>query len=153
MKSLLMSLVLIAVSQVVTAAPVAKSGKKVLEIVTSVVFAPPGSTGAYETVVEANGRVVYIDNKNVETEIARLSDSALANLKSQVAKVEAGELQRENDGPECMDAPTTTTSVIKEDGTAIIIKQLMGCQPATLPSQYGLIYMADGLQKLVQGLR
>ncbi len=153
MKSLLMSLVLIAVSQVATAAPVEKSGQTVLEIVTSVGFAPPEYAGIFKTVVEANGRVVYINNKKVETEIAQLSPSALANLKGQVAKVEAGDLQHEGDGPECSDAPTISTYAIKEDGTSIMIKQNSGCQDSVLPSQYNLIYLAQSLQGLVLNLR
>ena len=152
MKNILMSLTLMVSATVAMAKVPAKPLEPVLQIRTGVFFAPPEMTGVYTTMVTKDGKVLYIDNKNVRTEVAQLSKSATEKLLAEIEKVQAGELVKENDGPECMDAPSITSSVVKADGTEVVVAQTVGCQPAMIPHGYEIRNLANTFSSLVHSL-
>jgi hypothetical protein len=126
----------------------------VLKVETSVYFAPPEVSGVYTTMVTKDGQVLYIDNKHVRKEIARLSTDAVQKLLAEIEKVQSGELVKDDpNAPECMDAPSKTSTVVKADGTEVVVTQTLGCQPAMVANGYAIRNLAETFQSLVSSLR
>jgi hypothetical protein len=154
MKSMLLTLALIATASIASArSPQRPSSPVVMKISTIVFFAPQEIRGTYNTIVTKDGQVTYVDNKNRKTEIAKLAPNAVQNLLAKIEEVEAGELNRPDPSHGCMDAPSTGYFVVKADGTEILIAETANCQNSALESGYEAQSLAKSIQNLTLSLR
>ncbi len=110
----------IASSQIALAAP-----SVLLQTKTVVGFAPPDIRGTYTTQINSDGTIVYTNNKDVSTVVAKLSKQTVKSIKMKIKEFSVGELVGE-EGPGCMDAPWTQVTAMK-DGKEVVIKSQVAC--------------------------
>ncbi len=147
MKKTFLMIAMVLSSQFALATSPMKPALPLAEISVGVFFAPPGSAGQYTTTVYWDGKIIAKDNKGNQTLIATLAPSAVEKLEQQIAEVQDGKLEKE-EGPECMDAPTTSYSVIKSNGDKIMVKQTAGCRDSVLQSAWSVIRILESIQLL-----
>ncbi|MBF0208650.1 MAG: hypothetical protein HQK53_17410 [Oligoflexia bacterium] len=110
-------------------------GNLLLEVETSGGFVPSEFVGHSEGVrIFTDGTVFNFKKKSFRdlektSLLATLSQNVIKNLRSTVEEVENGELIDENPtGPMCMDIPTTTFSLKKENGVRITFASNSNCK-------------------------
>lgn len=108
-------------TQVALAAP-----SVLLETKTIVGFAPPDIRGVYTTQINSDGSIVYTNNKDVSMVVAKLSKQTVKAIKTKIKDLSVGELVGE-EGPGCMDAPSTQVTAMK-DGKEVVIKSVVACK-------------------------
>ncbi len=115
-------------------------------------FAPPDYAGTFTVLVEADGTIRYIDNKNKQLVVAKLSAPSVQQLRSKIEAVADGVLSK-SDEPGCADAPSIRYSVFKASGQEIIISEQVDCQTSRLPLAYDLNQIGDNVVGLVNSLK
>jgi hypothetical protein len=117
----------------------------------------PGPDGSYfsKTQITEDGVIQKMSgliNKPAKAVVyARLSAAALQSLKSQIAQQEISALPKPEDGPLCADAPMTTVSIYKADGTKADIAESVSCRQAVMDKAYGLMNIVRGVDALTSG--
>jgi hypothetical protein len=148
MKNVILSLALITASLSATAPPKATV---LLKSSYGIGFASPEVMGVYATQIEADGTIRYIDNKQRERVVAKLSSTSVNELKKQIAAVKAGTIVLP-DEPQCMDAPSTYVKVYKADGSEVEIAEESGCLLGKLAGAEQLNSIADAMMTLKNNL-
>lgn len=109
----------------------------------------PGPNGPFFNTMEITDRgVVQIKDQTGSYQVSKLSKNALATLKLQIEKMKVEPMQRPPQGtPACMDAPSTSVTVTKADGTEIEIFEEVGCLESKMPSGFYLTEFAENLRR------
>lgn len=109
-------------------------------------FAPPSMQGTFTVQLLSNGDVESVNNKNVKIKFAKLSTQAVQNVVKKIVALQEQELRGE-DGPRCMDAPSTETIVVKNN-KEVVIKSKVSCRAKEMTSAYELNATMDALLQL-----
>ncbi|MBY0516344.1 MAG: hypothetical protein K2P81_05515 [Bacteriovoracaceae bacterium] len=118
-----------------------------LSFSTSVYFAPAEMRGTSGVKVLDTGAVVAFNNKGVETELAQLSADVLSTLEAKVKALRSTKLQGE-EGPRCMDAPSTKIEITKPSGKSVVIYQRVGCRDSEVSGGSELIEFARAMSSI-----
>ena len=125
----------------------AAQSKTILEYKIGVFFAPPGYSGTYTKQLSADGKISCIDNKGKSTVVATLSKDIVKKVTAQI-EIISGELQGDDSGPACMDAPSTIVSATKANGTKVEIRTVMNCKEKVDYSASDLVSLAAALNTI-----
>ena len=144
MKRLLLFTLLISSTQVFAATAL-------MSFSTSVYFAPASMRGTSGVRLLDNGVVESFNNKGVTTEVAELSPEALKAVEGKIKALKTGAITSDN-GPRCMDAPSTKLEVLKGQ-KMVVIYQRVNCVDGTMAGADDLISFGRSLQGLSSVLR
>jgi len=125
----------------------AAKSKTLLEYKVGVFFAPPGYAGTYTKQLTADGKISCIDNKGNTAVVASLSKDVVKKVTAQIETI-SGELEGDDSGPACMDAPSTSINAIKANGEKIQIKAVMNCKEKVNYSASDLISLGSALNTI-----
>lgn len=99
--------------------------------------------------VLASGEVIHTECEQDPRLVAKLEQSSLDKIIELGSSLEPKQLVAQTPGPSCMDAPSTTYSVINANGVSVDVGGEWGCKKVVHPSRS---YRPEFLVEILAGL-
>lgn len=124
------------------------SAVEVIAMARTVTGFSPMPCKSREVKIYSNGLVERTRCELEATEIATLSQDSVDNMIALSAGLKPVALVAETPGPSCMDAPSTTFSVLNDQSVQVDVGGNWGCKRVIYPGHYA----AERLHSILQGI-